>query len=75
VVQVAATTVVEPCSSRRLGDLWPVYLANFVSFATVGAVWFAHTVITEYLHHADSVLLRLNLLLLLMVSFLAIIRP
>jgi uncharacterized membrane protein len=41
-----------------------------VSFATIGAVWFAHTVITEYLDHADSVLIRLNLLLLLVVSFL-----
>ena len=41
-----------------------------MSFATIGAVWFAHTVITEYLDHADSVLIRLNLLLLLVVSFL-----
>ncbi|MEU5222479.1 TMEM175 family protein [Streptomyces toyocaensis] len=53
-----------------LGDQWPSYLAYFVSFATIGAVWFAHTVITEYLDHADSVLIRLNLLLLLVVSFL-----
>jgi uncharacterized membrane protein len=53
-----------------LGDLWPSYLAYLVSFATVGAVWIAHTVITEYLHHADSVLLRLNLLLLLVIAFL-----
>ena len=29
----------------------------------IGAVWFGHTVITEYLDHADSVLIRLNLLL------------
>ena len=53
-----------------LRDQWPSYLAYFVSFATIGAVWFAHTVITEYLDHADSVLIRLNLLLLLVVSFL-----
>lgn len=53
-----------------LGDQWPSYLAYFVSFATIGAVWFAHTVITEYLDHADSVLIRLNLLLLVVVSFL-----
>ncbi len=53
-----------------LGDQWPSYLAYTVSFATIGAVWFAHTVITEYLDHADSVLIRLNLLLLLVVSFL-----
>ncbi|HSE44259.1 MAG TPA: TMEM175 family protein [Gemmatimonadales bacterium] len=53
-----------------LGDQWPSYLAYLVSFSTIGAVWFAHTVITEYLDHADPVLLRLNLLLLLVVSFL-----
>ena len=53
-----------------LGDLWPSYLAYVVSFATIGAVWFAHSVITEYLDHANSTLVRLNLLLLLVVSFL-----
>lgn len=41
-----------------------------VSFATVGAIWLAHTTITEYLHHADKWLLRIDLLLLLVVSFL-----
>lgn len=53
-----------------LRDQWPSYLAYFVSFATIGAVWFAHTAITEHLEHANSVLMRLNLLLLLVVSFL-----
>jgi hypothetical protein len=53
-----------------LGDQWSSYLGYLVSFATIGAVWFAHTVITEYLDHANSVLIRLNLLLLLVVSFL-----
>jgi hypothetical protein len=33
-----------------------------VSFATIGAVWLEHTVITEYLDQATSVLIRLNLL-------------
>jgi uncharacterized membrane protein len=49
---------------------WPSYLAYLVSFATIGAVWFGHTVITEYLDQANSMLIRLNLLLLLLVSFL-----
>jgi uncharacterized membrane protein len=53
-----------------LADQWPSYLAYFVSFSTIGAVWVAHTVITEYLDHSDSVFLRLNLLLLMLVSFL-----
>jgi uncharacterized membrane protein len=51
-------------------DQWPSYLAYLVSFATSGAVWLEHTVITEYLDRATSVLIRLNLLLLLVVSFL-----
>ena len=55
---------------KALVDQWPSYLAYLVSFSTIGAVWFGHTVITEYLDHANSVLMRLNLLLLLMVSFL-----
>ena len=53
-----------------LVEEWPSYLAYVVSFATIGAVWFSHNVITEYLDHADSILLRLNLLLLALVSFL-----
>jgi uncharacterized membrane protein len=49
---------------------WPSYLAYLVSFSTIGAVWLEHTVITEFLDHATSVFIRLNLLLLLVVSFL-----
>jgi uncharacterized membrane protein len=55
---------------RALVEEWPAYLAYLVSFATIGAVWLAHTVITEYLDHATSLLMRLNLLLLLVVAFL-----
>lgn len=55
---------------RALADQWPSYLAYVVSFATVGAIWLGHLAVTEYLHHADVWLLRLNLLLLLLVSFL-----
>ncbi|HEU5205223.1 MAG TPA: TMEM175 family protein [Candidatus Limnocylindrales bacterium] len=50
--------------------LWPSYLAYLVSFATIGAVWVAHSVITEHVEGADPVFLRLNLLLLFFVSFL-----
>jgi uncharacterized membrane protein len=55
---------------RAFGDQWPSYLAYFVSFSTVGAAWLAHSAITEYLDRADAVFLRLNLVLLLVVSFL-----
>lgn len=53
-----------------LADQWSSYLAYLVSFSTIGAVWFAHSVVTEYLDRATSVLVLLNLLLLLVVSFL-----
>ena len=55
---------------RAVLDQWPSYLAYVVSFATVGAIWLAHPAMSEYLHHGDVWLLRINLLLLLLVSFL-----
>jgi uncharacterized membrane protein len=56
--------------ARALADQWPSYLAYLVSFSTIGAVWLAHTVITEHVDRANAVLIRLNLLLLMVVSFL-----
>ena len=50
--------------------LWPSYLAYVASFSTIGAVWLGHNAITEYLDRADTAFVRLNLLLLLFVSFL-----
>jgi TMEM175 potassium channel family protein len=51
-------------------DQWPSYLAYLVSFSTIGAIWLEHTVITEFWERATSVFIRLNLLLLVVVSFL-----
>lgn len=50
---------------------WPSYLAYVVSFSTIGAAWMAHSAITEYVDRSDSGFARLNLLLLLLVSFLS----
>ena len=55
---------------HALLDQWPLYAAYLVSFASVGAVWIAHSTITNHLERVDSVLLRLNLLLLFFVSVL-----
>jgi len=55
---------------RSILDLWPAYLAYVVSFSTIGAAWLAHNAITEYLDRTDAAFVRLNLLLLLFVSFL-----
>ena len=49
---------------------WPSYLAYLVSFSTVGAVWIGHAVITEFLERATPLFIRLNLVLLMVVSFL-----
>jgi uncharacterized membrane protein len=51
-------------------SLWPSYLAYIVSFATIGATWLGHNSITHYMHGANTAFLRLNLALLLVVSFL-----
>ena len=50
--------------------MWPSYLAYIASFSTIGAAWLAHNAITEYLDRADAAFVRLNLLLLLFISFL-----
>jgi uncharacterized membrane protein len=51
-------------------DQWPSYLAYVVSFATIGVAWLEHSAITEYMQYADALVVRVNLLLLLLVSFL-----
>jgi uncharacterized membrane protein len=49
---------------------WPAYLGYVISFLTIGAAWIVHSAITDRLTRADSLLLRINLLLLLVVAFL-----
>jgi uncharacterized membrane protein len=49
---------------------WPSYLAYVVSFATIGVAWLEHNAITDYMDYADAMVVRVNLLLLLLVSFL-----
>jgi TMEM175 potassium channel family protein len=54
----------------RVGLGWPTYLAYLISFLTIGGAWLAHTAMTDQLTRVDSILLRLNLLLLMVVVFL-----
>lgn len=70
VLEIAVPSGSEEDLLGAVVDQWPSYLAYLVSFSTIGAVWLEHTVITEYLDHATSALVRLNLLLLLLVAFL-----
>jgi uncharacterized membrane protein len=55
---------------RAVLEQWPSYLAYVISFATIGAIWLAHSAVTEYLDRVDKWFVRINLLLLLLVSFL-----
>ena len=41
-----------------IADQWPSYLAYVASFSTIGAVWVAHSAITEYLERANAMLVR-----------------
>jgi uncharacterized membrane protein len=70
VLDLAVPAVSQRNLLSALGGQWQAYLAYVVSFATIGAVWIGHSLITEYLERADGTLVRLNLLLLLLVSFL-----
>jgi uncharacterized membrane protein len=49
---------------------WPSYLAYVTSFLTIGVVWLQHSAIAGSLRVADASLFRLNLLVLLLASFL-----
>jgi uncharacterized membrane protein len=53
-----------------IGHQWPSYLAYVTSFITIGGIWMAHHALFRCLRYADSMVMRLNLLLLMAVSFL-----
>jgi uncharacterized membrane protein len=49
---------------------WPAYLGFATSFITIGGIWLAHHGIFRRLRYANRGVMRLNLLLLMAVSFL-----
>ena len=55
---------------QALADEWPSYLAYVTSFLTVGGVWLAHHRLFSHLRYVDPMLMRLNILLLMVASFL-----
>ncbi|MGE5222791.1 MAG: TMEM175 family protein [Omnitrophica WOR_2 bacterium] len=48
---------------------WPVYFAFVTSFATIGVMWINHHRMFTHIQRADTTLLSLNLLLLLLIVF------
>ena len=55
--------------SHQLLHLWPAYIAYAVSFITVGIMWVNHHQIFRHFAGADRILLLLNTLLLMAISF------
>ena len=55
---------------RGIADQWPSYLAYATSFTTIGAIWLVHHGMFRRLAFADGLITRLNLLLLMLASFL-----
>jgi TMEM175 potassium channel family protein len=69
-VPAITKTVHEGEVVHELAAEWPVYLAYFISFMTIGAVWIEHSALVDALDHIDGVFMRLNLVLLLFCAFL-----
>ncbi len=70
---VLELSVSETAESDLLGAIlhqWPAYLAYITSFLTIGVFWLQHSAVTNALRAADSMLYRINLLVLLLASFL-----
>jgi uncharacterized membrane protein len=55
---------------RGIAGQWPSYLAYVTSFLTIGGLWIVHHGIFRRLRYATLTLVRLNLVLLMVVSFL-----
>jgi len=53
-----------------IANQWPSYLAYVTSFLTVGAIWMTHHGIFARLRSVEPTVMRINLLLLMAVSFL-----
>ncbi len=54
----------------RLSHQWPSFLSYFISFMNIGTVWLNHHKVMSRLDRVDHTFVLLNLLLLMVVSFL-----
>jgi uncharacterized membrane protein len=54
----------------QLTSLWPTYLAYVVSFITIGIMWANHEALMKDIKRADRPFVLLNLLLLMVITFL-----
>lgn len=54
---------------KSLIHLWPKFLSFFISFIVIGIFWMGHIIMFNFIKRSDRILLWLNVLLLLFVSF------
>jgi len=55
---------------RAIVHQWPAYLAYATSFITIGGIWLGHHSVFRRLQYANTAVMRANLALLMVVSFL-----
>jgi uncharacterized membrane protein len=55
---------------RGFADQWPAYLAYATSFMTIGGIWMLHHAVFRRLRYVNTAVMRINLVLLMTVSFL-----
>jgi uncharacterized membrane protein len=55
---------------KGIASEWPSYLGYVTSFMAVGGMWLAHHAIFRRLSYVNEVVMRLNLVLLMAISFL-----
>lgn len=54
---------------QRILELWPKFLSFFISFGIISIFWVGHAIMFHFIKRADRMLLWLNSLLLLFISF------
>ena len=67
-IRIPATEFSDPWTA--LAHEWPAYLGFATSFVTIGGIWLIHHGMFRRLQYADTRIMRLNLLLLMAVSWL-----
>jgi uncharacterized membrane protein len=69
VLEITVPHVTDGNLGRALGDEWPSFFGFGLSFITIGIMWMNHHAVFRDIERVDHVLLVLNLLLLLGISF------
>ncbi|MEO9011250.1 MAG: TMEM175 family protein [Nakamurella sp.] len=69
-VPAPSDTVMGSGLARRLGEMWPNYLAYVISFLAIGIIWISHHAALQRLKMVDQAVLATNLVLLMCIAVL-----